>query len=466
MTEAASGSSSYHLVGIGGIGMSAIARLLLARGETVTGSDEKPSRLVNDLLAEGASIAIGHRAEHVAGAGTMIVSSAIRGDNAELLEAQRLGIPIVRRGEMLARIIGDTPTIAVAGTHGKTTTTAMIALIFEAAGLDPTVAVGGQPVDWRSNARRGAGPWFITESDESDGSFLRLSPQIAVVTNIENDHIASDADMPRLIEQFATFIAKLPPAGCAIVGTDNVRSAQLVERRIDARVVTFAAGGPADITASDIRYDGACATFTLCERGSPSAHIALSVPGVINVQNALAAIAVARAARIGFATIAAALRGFHGVRRRFEVVGRCESLVVIDDYAHHPTAVAQTIAAARHVTDGTLIVAFQPHRYTRTAYLAADFARALGGADRVFLTPIYAAAEAPLPGVTEALIGEPLAAGGTPVTYADVDDLERAIRAAAPPRACILMLGAGSISAAAHRLGAAIESAALPVAAR
>ena len=468
MTEPVSGDSApYHLVGIGGIGMSAIARLLLARGQTVTGSDERTSRLVSDLQAEGATIAIGHRAEHVAGAGTMIVSSAIRSDNPELIEAERLGIPIVRRGEMLARMIGDTPTIAVAGTHGKTTTTAMTAMIFEAAGLDPTVAVGGQPVDWHSNARCGAGRWFITESDESDGSFLRLAPHVAVVTNIENDHIASDADLPRLVEQFATFIAKLPPGGCAVIGTDNARSARLAKRRIDARIVTFAAGGgAADFTAGDIRYAGARTFFTLNDRGTPAAQIALSVPGIINVQNALAAIAVARVAHIPFATIAAALRGFHGVKRRFEVVGRSESLTIIDDYAHHPTAVAQTIAAARHVTDGAVIVAFQPHRFTRTAYLAADFVRALSAADHVFLTPIYAAAEPPLPGVTEALIGGPLAASGTPVTYVAVDDLEAAIRAAAPPCACVLMLGAGSITAAAHRLGAAIENAALPVAAR
>ncbi len=443
--------------------MSAIARLLLRRGFSLSGSDERATALTAALTAEGARIALGHRAANVGGADIVVVSSAIRADNPEYVEAQRRGIPIVVRGEMLARIIGDAPTVAIAGTHGKTTTTAMVAAIFEAAGLDPTVAVGGEPIDGTSNARCGAGPWFITESDESDGSFLRLAPRIAVVTNIENDHITSDAELPRLIGQFADFLAKLPPNGFAVIGIDNPRSALLARTTLTAPIVTFAAGGPADIAASGIVFTAAGPRFMLVERGVEIGEIRLNLPGVINVQNALAAIAVARAAQIPFDAIAAALGAFNGVRRRFEIVGRCPDLTVVDDYAHHPTAVAQTIAAARQYTTGPVIVAFQPHRYTRTAYLAADFARALAGADHVYLTPIYAAAEEPLPGVSEALIGAPLADAGIPVTYAAVDDLERLIRAAAPPNALVLMLGAGSISAAAHRFGAAID--AQPVAA-
>jgi UDP-N-acetylmuramate--alanine ligase len=443
--------------------MSAIARLLLRRGLAVSGSDETASDLTAELISEGARVSIGHSPRNVGAADVVVVSSAIRLDNAEYVEAQRRGLPIVARGEMLARIIGGTPTVAVAGTHGKTTTTAMIAAIFEAAGYDPTVAVGGQPVDSGSNARTGGGAWFVTESDESDGSFLRLSPHIAVVTNIENDHIASDAQLPQLIEQFAAFLAKLPPSGVAVIGIDNARSATLIERKLAAPVVTFATGRPADLQAVDITFRASSSRFSLIERGFALGEISLNVPGIINVQNALAAIGAARAALVPCATIAAALGAFHGVRRRFEIVGRSAALTVVDDYAHHPTAVAQTIAAARHFTDGPVIVAFQPHRYTRTAYLAADFACALAAADRVYLTPIYAAAEAPLAGVSETLIGEPLAAAGIPVTYAAVDDLEALIRATAPPRALVLMLGAGSISAAAHRFGAAIDAA--PVAA-
>ncbi len=443
--------------------MSAIARLLLRRGDNVTGSDERPTELLDKLAREGAGVAIGHHPAHVGAADVVVVSSAIRHDNPEYEEAVRRGIPIVLRGEMLARIIGATPTIAIAGTHGKTTTTAMIATIFEAAGLDPTVAVGGERIDSASNARSGAGTWFITESDESDGSFLRLSPAIAVVTNIENDHIASDAEFPQLVETFARFLAKLPPGGTAVIGVDNARSAALATR-VTARVTTVAAsGGPADIVARGIAFPPFGVRFTVVEQGVALGEVSLNVPGLINVQNALAAIGVALAADVPFAAIARALASFHGVRRRFEVVGRSEELTVVDDYAHHPTAVAQTIAAARQLTQAPLIVAFQPHRFTRTAYLAADFAAALRGADRVYLTPVYAAAEAPIAGVSERLIGEPLTASGTPVTYAAVDALEELIRAEAPMGALVLMLGAGSISAAAHRFGAAIN--ARPVAA-
>jgi UDP-N-acetylmuramate--alanine ligase len=428
----------------------------------VTGSDERASPLLESLAREGAIVSVGHRAANVGRADVVVVSSAIKHENPEYLEAQRRGLPIVLRGEMLARIIGTTPTIAVAGTHGKTTTTAMVAAIFEAAGLDPTVAVGGQRIDSASNARSGSGAWFITESDESDGSFLRLSPAIAIVTNIENDHIGSDAELPGLVASFAAFLAKLPRAGTAVVGIDNPRSAALVDR-IAAHVTTFATGGPADLQATAIHLSGQGSNFRVVEHGRELGDVTLGVPGVMNIQNALAAIGAARTADIPFATIAGALGAFAGVRRRFEVVGRCAALTVVDDYAHHPTAVAQTIAAARQFSGGPLIVAFQPHRYTRTAYLAADFARALLGADQVYLTPIYAAAEVPLAGVSERLIGEPLRAAGTSVTYAPVDALESLIRASAPPGALVLMLGAGSISAAAHRFGAAIDAA--PVAA-
>ena len=455
--------ASYHLVGIGGIGMSAIARLLLARGAHVSGSDMKRTALVDELIAEGAHIVIGHRAENIDTPEVVVVSSAIAAANPEYLEAQRRGVPIVTRGEMLATIIGTTRTIGIAGTHGKTTTTAMVASIFEAAGLDPTVAVGGERIDTASNAHQGSGAWFITESDESDGSFLYLSPTIAVVTNIENDHIASDADLPCLIEQFAAFLAKLPAQGRAIVGLDNRLSATLIDR-CKAPVTTFGSGTAADVRALDIRFEGLGATFHVIEGGVDLGEVTLVVPGRINVQNALAAIAVARAAEIPFQTIAAALAAFHGVRRRFEIVGRSSALTIVDDYAHHPTAIAQTIAAARNATRGAIIVAFQPHRYTRSAYLAADFAHALGGADRVYLTPIYAAAEAPIEGISERTIGEPLAAAGTLVHYVnDVDELVERLPREVPPGSLVLMLGAGSISAVAHRLGATIGAVPLAV---
>jgi UDP-N-acetylmuramate--alanine ligase len=448
----------YHLVGIGGIGMSAIARLLLARGDRVGGSDVKRTALVQELEREGAVIAIGHEAANVGAPDVVVVSTAIAHDNAEYAEAVARGIPIVTRGEMLAMIIGQTPTAAIAGTHGKTTTTSMVATIFEAAGFDPTVAVGGQRIDSASNARSGAGNWFVTESDESDGSFLRLSPTIAVVTNIENDHIASDADLPRLVEQFVSFLSKVPAHGTAVIGVDNALSASLVPN-ISAPVLTFATRAPADLRATGVRYELLGSTFAVTLRGAELGRVALNVPGEINVLNALAAIAVALAADVPFATIASALGDFHGVRRRFEIVGASDTLTIIDDYAHHPTAIEQTIAAARSATSGSVVVAFQPHRYTRTAYLAADFARALSGADRVYLTPIYAASEEPLPGISERSIGEPLAALGVPVFYVDnVEELATRIPRDVPRNSFVLMLGAGSISAVAHSLGASIAS--------
>jgi UDP-N-acetylmuramate--alanine ligase len=445
--------TAYHLVGIGGIGMSAIARLLLARGARVTGSDVRCGELVAQLEAEGARVAVGHRAENVGDAETVVVSSAIARDNPEFQAALSRKLRVVTRGEMLAELARGHKLVAVAGTHGKTTTTAMLASVFEGAGLDPTVAIGGVRVDTGTNARAGAGRWFVTESDESDGSFLHLAPAIAIVTNVENDHIASDAELPRLLAQFAEFVNKVPPSGRAVIGNDNASSA-FIARQANAPVSTFATRAQADLTATDIRYENLGSRFTVCELGVALGEVALRVPGEINVLNALAALAAARAAGVAFDVSARALGGFRGVQRRFEIVGR-GALTVVDDYAHHPTAIAQTIAAARSFARGRpVIVAFQPHRYTRTDYLKDDFARALGAADRVILAPVYAASEPPIPGVSERSIGEPLAAAGTPVEYVgDVEALVETIPRDAPEGALVLMLGAGSISSVAHRLG-------------
>lgn len=467
MINPAKPQASYHLVGIGGIGMSAIARLLLARGARVSGSDVYRSELVAALESEGATVAIGHRAENVGTPDLVIVSSAIAHDNPEFTAALERGIDIKTRGAMLAELTGSRKTIAIAGTNGKTTTTAMTATILERAGLDPTYAIGGLRVDTGTNAGAGLGAWFVTESDESDGSFLHLQPTIAVVTNVENDHLSSDDEMPRLLEQFATFVQRVPPDGGAIIGIDN-RGSAFIAKNATVPKTTFATRSEADLSARDIAYEGLGSRFTVIERGHDLGVAELRMPGEINVQNALAAIAVARLLKVDFATIVAALADFRGVQRRFEVVGEGDGVTVVDDYAHHPTAIAQTIAAARGYTRKPIVVAFQPHRFSRTRYLAADFATALANADAVVLAPIYAASEAPIDGVSERSIGVPLAKGGTPVTYvASVDDLLEAI-----PRtiaelgggdAVVLMLGAGSISGVAHRLGAALEA---PAAAR
>jgi UDP-N-acetylmuramate--alanine ligase len=438
--------------------MSAIARLLLARGAYVSGSDVARTPLIDALEAEGAVVAIGHRAENLGTPGLVVVSSAISPENPEFVAALERGIDIKTRGAMLAELTGSRKTIAIAGTHGKTTTTAMTAAVLEAAGLAPTFAIGGLRVDTGTNAGTGTGAWFVTESDESDGSFLHLQPTIAVVTNVENDHLSSDDELPGLLEQFATFVARVPPDGCAIVGTDN-RGSAFVARAAAVPPVTFATRGEADYVARDIVYDGLASRFTLVERGVALGEVRLRVPGEINVQNALAAIAVARRLKIALPEIAQALAAFGGVRRRFEIVYDAGGLTVVDDYAHHPTAIAQTIAAARGATGRPVVVAFQPHRYTRTRYLAADFAAALASADAVWLTPVYAASEEPIPGVSERSIGEPLAARGTPVRYvAAADDLLDALPAALAGDAVVLMLGAGSITHVARRMAAALAA--------
>ena len=438
--------------------MSAIARLLLARGATVSGSDVQRTPLVAALEDEGVRASIGHRAENVGDAAVVVVSSAIARDNPEFVAALERKLDIVTRGAMLAQLAQGHKLVAVGGTHGKTTTTAMLATIFESAGLDPTVAVGGIRVDTGTNARAGRGAWFVTESDESDGSFLHLSPTIAVVTNIENDHIASDAELPQLLAQFAQFVNKVPATGRAVIGNDN-RASALVGLQTLAPVMTFATRAEAHLVASDVSYGDLGSRFTVCERGAVCGEVSLRVPGEINVQNALGAIGAALAAGIPFETIAAALATFGGVQRRFQIVGR-GALTIVDDYAHHPTAIAQTIAAARGFAHGTpVVVAFQPHRYSRTRYLKDDFARALQGADHVILTPVYAASEQPLPGITERSIGTPLAASGTPVSYVDdVEELLDAVPREAPEGALVLMLGAGSISSVAHRLGERVSA--------
>ncbi len=432
--------------------MSALARILLQRGYRVSGSSDRRTELTDRLSQEGARVCVGHAAGNLVDADTVVVSSAIAKDNPEYSAASELGLPILHRGALLAQLMADRRGIAIAGTHGKTTTTAMVARILECGGLDPTVIVGGERVDTGSNARDGRGAWLVSEADESDLSFLDLRPEIAVVTNVENDHISSDAELPRLIAAFESFAAGVPPHGLALIGIDEPRSAALAERLRGVRVRTFGFGERADVRAFGARYANFGSRFSVTAGGT-GGEIELAVPGAINVLDALPAIAIGLELGLPFATIARALAGFRGVRRRFEILARTPQMTVVDDYAHHPTAVAATIAAARADFAGPLVVAFQPHRFSRTRYLSGDFARALRGADLVVLTDVYAASETPLPGVDATTIGAPLAALGGRVAYvASVDDLPAHLLAHAPAGALVLLLGAGSITGAAAAL--------------
>ncbi len=446
-------NGSLHFVGIGGIGMSAIARIALSRGERVTGSDVSESPLIEELRNLGATVTVGHDARNVNGAREIVVSSAIDPSNPEYACAKERGIPVVRRGEMLRRIMEGRRGIAICGTHGKTTTTAMTATVLHGGGIDASLVLGGIDVNTGTNSHDGSAAWFLTEADESDGSFALLDPSIAVVNNIENDHLSSDAELPALVAQFEAFLAKLPEDGTAIVGVDNGHSRSIAASARRAQTVTFGIAQPADVRASGIRYTGLGSQFDVIAGGVCLGTIELQVPGEINIANALAAVCVARALQMPFAQIKATLATFRGVRRRFEIVANTPRMIVVDDYAHHPTAVRATIAAARAYHRGPVIVAFQPHRYTRTAYLAADFADALSGADSVYLAPVYAASEAPIEGVSERSIGAPLAARGNDVHYVKyVHDLRQVLARDVPQGALVLMLGAGNITKAASDL--------------
>jgi UDP-N-acetylmuramate--alanine ligase len=452
-------ADTVHFVGISGIGMSALARILLQRGHVVTGSTDRRNGVVDALEAEGARVAIGHTRENIGSATLLVMSTAIAPDNPELVAAREAGVEIVHRGALLARLMAGRRGIAIAGTHGKTTTTAMLARVLEAGDLDPTYVVGGERVDTQANARDGRGAWLVAEADESDLSFLDLRPEIAVVTNIENDHIASDAELPRMIAAFEAFLASVPPHGLSLIGIDEPRAAALVDHPRASRTQTFGFDPNAHVRATDVRYANFGSTFAVYAGAERLGEISLAVPGAINILDALPGIAIARELGLSFEVIAKALEGFRGVRRRFEILARSPRMTVVDDYAHHPTAVEATIAAARANFAGPIVAVFQPHRYTRTHYLAGGFARALRGADRVVLTDIYAASEPPIPGVDATSIGGPLAALGADVAYvANVRDLPAYLEATAPAGALVLHLGAGSITAAAAELARMLET--------
>jgi UDP-N-acetylmuramate--alanine ligase len=445
--------TTYHFVGVGGIGMSAIARILLARGEAVSGSDVAVTPLVEQLRNEGVAVSIGHDARNVADAHTVVVSSAIERSNPEYVAAARTRVPILHRGEMLARLLRDRRGIAVCGTHGKTTTTAMTHAVLRGGGIDAGLVLGGIDASLQTNAHEGKSPWFVTEADESDGSFALLDPSIAIVTNVENDHLTSDDELPGLVRAFAEFLGKLPADGVAIVGVDNPLSASLTSHELRARVATYGLDARAMVRAERVTFEAFGSSFDVAFGDKRGGRVELRVPGAMNVQNALAAVATGAELGLPFARIAAALREFRGVRRRFDVLVANERATVVDDYAHHPTAVRATISAARQYHRGALVVAFQPHRYTRTAYLAREFADALRAADRVYLAPVYAASEPAIPGVSERSIGDSLAAIGTSVSYVErVDDLEERLLDEAPRGSLVLMLGAGDITEVSARL--------------
>ena len=439
-----------HFVGIGGIGMSGLAEVLLELGYPVSGSDLKLSPATERLAARGAVIHEGHAAGNVAGANAVVMSSAVGPDNPEVVEARRLGLPVIPRGELLAELMRLKFGIAIAGSHGKTTTTSMVAAVLIHAGLDPSVMVGGRAAVLRgSNARVGAGHHLVVESDESDGSFLKLAPILAVVTNIDREHLDHYADLDAICRAFVEFVNRVPFYGASILCLDD-ENVQRILPRINRRVITYGVSAQADLRITRASNGHMASEFHLVHRGNDLGCFRLPVPGAHNVSNSAAAVAVALELEIPIETIREALAGFSGVDRRFQVRGAEQGITVIDDYGHHPTEIRATLAAARACRYRRIHVLFQPHRYTRTKALMDDFASAFHQADTVHLVDIYAASEQPIEGVTsQALAGRMQTFGHRGATYAGSMDagIESVLRAADAGDA-IVTLGAGSVSQA------------------
>ncbi len=461
-----------HLIGIGGIGVSGIAELLVNLGYGVSGSDVKASDVTQRLQALGVTIHAGHDAANVGAADVVVYSSAVAPDNPERVEARRRRIPVIPRAEMLAELMRLRSGIAVSGAHGKTTTTSMVALVLERAGLDPTAVIGGKLSAFGSNARLGRGPYMVVEADESDRSFLRLSPTLAVITNLDHEHLEAYRDFEDLCDAFVDFANKVPFYGAVIACLDDAHVRSLVPR-LTRRLVTYGLDSPgADLRGSGVRVEDGVWTCTV-EPGpglmaavglatpppSPLGTLRLQVPGRHNLQNALAAVAVGLELGLDTATVTAALAEFRGADRRFQVRGEAAGVVVIDDYGHHPTEIAAVLDAARLSLGRRIVVVFQPHRYTRTARQLDAFGPALAAADEVVLTDIYAAGEDPLPGITlDALAVRvaPHLAGRLHVAPG-LDEAVTAALGRLRSGDAVITLGAGSISAASFQILAALE---------
>jgi UDP-N-acetylmuramate--alanine ligase len=446
-----------HFVGIGGIGMSGIAELLVNLGYEVSGSDARRSETTDRLAAQGVTIMIGHDAQHIGDADVVVVSSAVAADNVELAAARARHVPIIARAEMLAELMRLRVGIAVAGAHGKTTTTSMIAVTLEHAGLDPTAVIGGRLSAFGSNARLGQGQYMVVEADESDRSFLRLSPAIAVITNLDREHLDAYGSFDRLVDAFVDFAERVPFYGAVVACVDDPAVRDLVGR-VSRPAITYGFADDADVRGINPVSDGQSARCDVRCRAKAGRYgvegsIALQVPGRHALQNALAAVAVGLELDVPFDRIQSALAGFRGAERRYQTRGRAAGVTVIDDYGHHPTEIAAVLAAARGGRPSRIVAVFQPHRYTRTRDLLDRFGPALAGADVVVLTDIYAAGEAPIPGVTIDVLAEAVRPAVADLHVVEaIDDVPAAVAAIVRDGDLVITLGAGSIGATGDRI--------------
>jgi len=456
-----------HFVGVGGSGMSGIAEVLANQEYVVTGSDERRSSVTDRLASLGVKVDIGHAAQHVGGADVVVISSAVRATNPEVVEAHRRGIPVIPRAEMLAELMRMRYAVAVAGAHGKTTTTSMIALALERAGLDPTAVIGGRLSAFGSNARLGRGELMVAEADESDRSFLKLFPTVAVITNIDYEHLENYGSFDDLRQAFVDFANKVPFYGAVVCCADDPHLTAVIGW-MTRRVTTYGMSEHADVTADDVVLGPMSVSATVKRRARRAVdpaetlvtlgRLELNVPGHHNLLNALGAVAVGLELGVPFDRMAPGLQEFRGAERRFEVRGDLRGILVVDDYGHHPTELAAVIAAARAM-QRRIVVAFQPHRYTRTRALLDAFGPALRGADHVLLTDIYAAGEDPIEGITvDALAAVMRGQLDAPVDVVpELSDVAPALAAIARSGDVVITLGAGSIASVPGQLIALLE---------
>jgi len=448
-----------HFVGIGGVGMGGIAEVLINLGYAVQGSDVNQNPITERLANLGAKIFIGHDSGHIATADVVVVSSAIAPDNPEIVKATRQRIPVIQRAEMLAELMRFRSGIAVAGTHGKTTTTSLIASILAEGGLDPTFVIGGRLASANANAQLGEGDYLVAEADESDASFLHLQPVIAIVTNIDADHLESyEGDFGRLKQGFADFLHNLPFYGLAVICNDDLNARKLIPA-VGRRVLTYGVSDGSDIRAEEVKSAGLASSFIIHREGHEPLEVKLNLPGFHNMLNSLAAISVATELGVSDEAIKKALLEFSGIDRRFQVLGTVTTrnglVTFVDDYAHHPTEIAATIEAARESWPGNrLVVAFQPHRYTRTHALIDDFSEVLSGADVLLLTDIYSAGEEPITGADGRALARAVRSRGLvePVFVEDLKELPNVLEGVIEADDVVLMLGAGNIGALAKCL--------------
>jgi UDP-N-acetylmuramate--alanine ligase len=447
------GFHKVHFIAIGGIGMSGIAEVLLNRGYEVSGSDIRKSDITERLSSLGATVYYGHSAKNLGKADVVVVSTAVRKDNPEVLEAMRRNIPVIPRAEMLAELMRMKYGVAVAGTHGKTTTTSMISTIMGVGNLDPTMVIGGKLDYIGSNAKLGEGQFLVAEADESDGSFLLLSPTIAVVTNIEEEHMDYYRDLAQIKDVFVDFVNKVPFYGLVVLCLDH-ENVQAIIPQVKRRYVTYGVSPQADFTAVGTAFKEGKSVFTVAYRGEPWGEVTLPIPGAHNVLNALAATAVGMEVGLDFDTVARALSQFVGPHRRFQIKGEAAGITVVDDYGHHPTEIVATLAAARNFWQGRIVAVFQPHRYTRTRDLFDAFLTAFFAADILVMTEIYPASEDPIPGVDARVLFDEIGKRGMRERYfvSKKEDIARELTRIVQPGDMVITLGAGDIYRAGEEL--------------